>query len=239
MPIVFRELPLPSRKWRVFLRANRFFLIGIGLLLLFFLYVVLTNAHGDVLIAINGLRTPTWDTVFIIGTQLGEPIAYLVAIAVFLTVRLRTAIFVPLTGIAAGIVTGILKTIFGQARPLRYFADNLADVFENLALFDKTMQNLEYTSFPSGHAASAFALYSFVCFNIHRPKRLVSILCFLLAAEVAVSRMYLLFHFLRDVTAGAFIGVMIGMLMYFLQFRIWPDNHRLNTGLWYAHKTYT
>jgi membrane-associated phospholipid phosphatase len=233
MPFIRRHFAPPSLRFRTFLRANRFFLIGVLLLLSGFLYLVVTNQQGDELIAINQLRTPFWDRVFIVGTQFGEPIAYIFVLLGFATYRLRTALFVALTGGAAAILSGLLKAYFAQARPMRFFFDNFQEVWQDLSLFDAEMQNWGTASFPSGHSASAFALYSFVCFNIRRPKILISIICFLLALEVGFSRMYLLFHFLRDVTAGALLGLLIAVAMFFLQWKVWPESKLLNDGLWY------
>lgn len=231
MPFISHHIVPPSLRFSTFLRANRFFLFGVALMLLILLYLVMTNQQGDELIAINKLRTPFWDHVFIAGTQLGEPITYLVVILVAVAYRLRTALFVALTGISVGVITGLLKIYFAEARPMRYFFDNFEEVWYTLNLFDEPMRNWGYSSFPSGHSASAFALFSFVSFNVRRPKILISILCFLLAAEVAFSRMYLLYHFLRDVTAGAFIGLGIAILMFFLQWKLYPDNTTLNDGI--------
>jgi membrane-associated phospholipid phosphatase len=234
MPFVRRHFAPPSLRFRTFLRANRFFLIGVAVLLSAFLYLVLTNQQGDELIAINQYRTETLDRVFIIGTQLGEPIAYLVVMLIFATYRLRTAIFAVLTGGVVALISALLKVYFAEARPMRYFFDNFQDVWQDLSLFDAEMQNWGTASFPSGHSASAFALYSFVCFNIRRPKILISIICFFLALEVGFSRMYLLFHFLRDVTAGALLGVLIAVAMFFLQWKVWPSSTVLNDGIWWS-----
>ncbi|MGB3798646.1 MAG: phosphatase PAP2 family protein, partial [Lewinella sp.] len=178
--------------------------------------------------------TDRLDRLFIAGTQLGEPIAYIVVIIGFLFYRIRTAIFVALTGGAVGLITGLLKLYFAEARPMRWFFDNFEATWHSLNLFDESMRNWGDTSFPSGHSASAFALFSFVSLNVRRPKILVSVLCFLLATEVAFSRMYLLYHFLRDVTAGAFLGLAIGVAMFFLQWKLAPDNRVLNDGIWWT-----
>jgi membrane-associated phospholipid phosphatase len=233
MPLTRRHFAPPSLRFTTFLRANRFFLLGVVLLIMGFFYLVLTNQQGDELVLINQMRTPAYDRVFIAGTKLGEPITYVVVLLIFLTYRVRTAIFSALTGGAVAIITGLLKLYFAEARPMRYLFDNAEEVWHNLNLFDESMRNWGYTSFPSGHTASAFALFSFVCFNVRRPKILVSIICFLLATEVAFSRMYLLYHFLRDVTAGALVGLLIGIAMFFLQWRVKPDAQWLNDGLWW------
>ncbi len=225
-------LPPPERKWKTFLHANRFFLSGVVLLLLFNAYVLATNNQGDILVAINKMRRPWADRLFILGTRLGEPEAYAIVLLVASAIRWRTAIFAVFTGAAAGIITAIAKGIFAQARPMRWFMDNAEEVWHSLDLFNENMRNWGFNSFPSGHSASAFALYGFVCFNVRRPKVAISIFCFLVAAQVGFSRMYLLFHFLRDVTVGAALGLLIGIAMYFLQFKFYPDKEWLDRGWW-------
>ena len=239
MPLTRRHFTPPSLRLSTFLRANRFFLIGLVLLILVNFYLVLTRQQGEALIAINQLRTPFFDTVFINGTRLGEPIAYLVVVVVMLTFRLRTALFTVITGILAGGLTGLLKVYFAEARPMRFFFENAEDTWYSLNLFDDTMRNWGDTSFPSGHTAAAFALYSFICFNVRRPKILISILCFLLAIEVGFSRMYLLFHFLRDVTAGAALGLLVAVAMFFAQWHVFRSNRLLNDGIWWRRATDT
>ncbi|MEL7162271.1 MAG: phosphatase PAP2 family protein [Bacteroidota bacterium] len=223
----------PERTFRAFLRANRFFLLGIALLLTVQLGVLMTNPQGDMLLLLNKMRQPWADTFFRIGTKLGEPLAYgllLIPVAAF---RWRTAIFMIVTGATVAIAAGILKVLFGQARPLKYFGDLDWTIVETLNRFPEEYENWGLSSFPSGHTASAFALYSFLCFNVKRPKVVISILCFLLAFEVGLSRMYLLYHFLRDVTAGALLGVLVAVLTYLLQWSVWPEKEGLNRGWWH------
>nr|MCU0348977.1 phosphatase PAP2 family protein [Saprospiraceae bacterium] len=69
------------------------------------------------------------------------------------------------------------------------------------------------TSFPSGHAMSAFALYSLLVFILPSQKRFALPL-FALALSVAISRIYLVQHFWPDVYAGGIIGVLLAMLWY-------------------------
>jgi membrane-associated phospholipid phosphatase len=62
-------------------------------------------------------------------------------------------------------------------------------------------------SFPSSHAANAFALA--VSLTVFRPRWRIP--CLLLAALVAWSRVYLNRHFISDIVVGAAIGVGFGL----------------------------
>jgi undecaprenyl-diphosphatase len=99
--------------------------------------------------------------------------------------------------IAASIVVAPLKDLFGRARPPE--ADpglgSLVAIPEN-------------ASFPSGHAATAFAAATAIA--ILSPRMRPYALG--LAAAVALSRLYLRVHYPLDVLAGALLGAGLGVL---------------------------
>ncbi|MBS1563115.1 MAG: phosphatase PAP2 family protein, partial [Bacteroidetes bacterium] len=67
-------------------------------------------------------------------------------------------------------------------------------------------------SFPSGHTTSAFALATILA--LHATKKGWGVFFLLLAVGVAYSRIYLGQHFLPDVTMGAILGTVSGLLVY-------------------------
>jgi membrane-associated phospholipid phosphatase len=97
----------------------------------------------------------------------------------------------------ASLLVGPLKDLFDRARPPE--ADpglgSLVEIPEN-------------ASFPSGHAATAFAAATAI--GIVSPRMRPYALT--LAAGVALSRVYLRVHFPLDVLAGALLGAGIGAL---------------------------
>lgn len=229
------NLPLPhqaERSFARFVRNNWLFLGGTLLLLIYNAVMLLTSNQGETLVAINRLRTPGWDVFFKIGTHFAEPVAYAGVLLIVSAFSYRKTIFVVLAGATAGIVSALLKALFAQARPLRWFFDNYEEIWHSLNHFEEEWRSWDATSsFPSGHATSAFALYGFLAFNARWQKNYVQAFCLFLAVMVAFSRMYLLYHFLRDVTVGAAIGTTIGAILYYLQQSInrWPE---LDQG-WY------
>jgi len=97
--------------------------------------------------------------------------------------------------LAGGIVTPLLKDLFGRARP------NLNEGTYNFH-FIKT--DNPHNSFPSGHATSAFALATAIA--AHYDNWIVPTLAYTVATSVACSRLNDHVHWPSDVVAGALIG---------------------------------
>jgi membrane-associated phospholipid phosphatase len=98
---------------------------------------------------------------------------------------------------AASLVTSVLKEAFDRERPP--VADpglgSLASIPDN-------------PSFPSGHSATAFAAATTVAILCPRLRPVALVI----AAAVALSRVYLRVHFPLDVVAGALVGAALGAL---------------------------
>jgi undecaprenyl-diphosphatase len=95
-----------------------------------------------------------------------------------------------------------LKACFGRARPCSALANIHALVFS--APTDP--------SFPSGHAAGAFALAAYIALEtrLHIGLKMA---IFLVAAGIALSRVVLGVHYPSDVLAGAAVGAMTSLAM--------------------------
>lgn len=119
--------------------------------------------------------------------------AYIILIVYFLFFRKdrKMSLDIASVGIIGTIILFTLKDIFHRHRPL-----------------DPLIKNINGFSFPSGHSFSAFTLFGLLIYIIWKqPVKLMwkwiwSILFFLLACSVAVSRVYLHVHYASDVVAG-------------------------------------
>lgn len=192
---------------------------------------MLNHNQGAALVDINKFRSPFWDIFFKISTRFAEPVAYIVILIIVAAFSYRRGVFAVLAGTSAGVVSALLKYLFSQPRPMRWFFDNFESVWHSLNHFEENYRNWSDTSsFPSGHATSAFALYGFLAFNATKGRKKVQLLCLFFALLVALSRMYLLYHFLRDVTAGAALGLVIGIIIHLLQQRIFPNAAWMDRG---------
>lgn len=211
------------------LKDNRFYFIAFLVFLAFGLVILSNLTQGQDILFFNQRRTPLGDWFFRYGTQMGEEIAYLGVIAIFLFYSYRNAFMIPIVGLMVSVTSAITKEIFSHPRPFLWFTENgmegLIQTIEGVAI------NMGTNSFPSGHTMSAFALFTFVALCVPY-KRIAAILIFLIPLMVGISRIYLIKHFLEDVLLGATIGVMLAVLAFMLQYRIFKYPHTwLDNGL--------
>ena len=105
----------------------------------------------------------------------------------------------PALGIKYLVVLGIpfclvslLRKYIGAPRP-----------YEIYDFYEKKPKESEKNSFPSRHAFSIFAIGTLICFSYPT----FGIVLILLGVVLCVCRVLLGYHFIRDVLAGALIGV--------------------------------
>lgn len=153
-------------------------------------------------------------------TELGKSTAYLVVfflLFVFFKYCLKRPVaasrmlFLLAAVALSGLITDIVKPLVGRLRPKLLFEASLYG-FEPLRI------GYEYNSFPSGHAATVFALAAALSFFF--PGWRLPLFGF--AAVIGLSRIIVGAHYLSDVMAGAYVGVMsVFALSYFCRRRGW------------------
>ena len=104
--------------------------------------------------------------------------------------------------VAVAITVFSIKFLVGRSRPCTSLSEVHALVFH--APTDP--------SFPSGHAAGAFAVAAFVTFEL-AVHPLAKVALFVVAAGIGLSRIVLGVHFPSDVLAGALLGTVAALLL--------------------------
>lgn len=106
---------------------------------------------------------------------------------------------------------GIMKHLWARPRAFWVEGQNfvVGDQFENLyGIF----QSIHDYSFPSGHSSASFAAATAIF--MWRKKEGTAAL--ILAALIAVSRLYLTVHYPSDVLVGTITGILYGIASYFI-----------------------
>lgn len=117
-------------------------------------------------------------------------------------VALATLVVVAISDQASA---NLLKSVFSRTRP-PYALDSVRLLVDTTRSF----------SFPSAHAANAFAVASFVSTSYPRTR----VWLYVAAALIAYSRVYVGVHFPSDVLGGAVLGLAVGMGVAYLLRRL-------------------
>jgi membrane-associated phospholipid phosphatase len=202
------------------IRQNLYFFVPWFLILTVTLLPLVLESRISVHMCINRHHSEISDGFFKYITHLGGGLFTVVICVLFLTVSFRKSLFIFLTYISGGLIVQIMKRIlFPHAlRPVKYFAGIC-----ELHLVEG-VKIRSYFSFPSGHAATAFGL--FLCLAVLVKNNTVKLICFIMAALVAFSRVYLSQHFLIDIYFGSIIGIVSAVFFCLLLFsskRKWLD----------------
>jgi membrane-associated phospholipid phosphatase len=132
--------------------------------------------------------------------------AYIILIALFIRKKLyKYAINIAIIAVSSTALLFILKKIFHRQRP-------------SLPI----IRTITTYSFPSGHMLSSFVFCSILCFIVIKSnwklfyKWLASILLFLFAITIGVSRIVLKAHYPTDVVASLFLGIAWVILSFYI-----------------------
>lgn len=185
----------------------------IPILLYFIITFILLSFlnKGDLVLFFSDNRTDFWNIFFIYGTKLGEEHAYIFALIFLSFLKYRYAIFVPAVAGLTAIFSALLKSFFSHLRPKLW----LQELGETITFVPDIYVNIGYTSFPSGHTFSSFAIFGYLalCSNKWWLKTIFAS-C---AITTGLSRVYLVQHFLEDIVFGAFLGTLLAIGIYLLQ----------------------
>lgn len=201
-----------------FLKANKIFTLAWVIYLLVCILLLVNSKQGDSIRFFSENRIGFFDLLFKHGTKLGEEFAYLIVVIILLFVGYGKAIITGLTGFVVMILSFPMKQFFSHPRPKMFFK-NLGEL-NDLNLVEGVELHSHFTSFPSGHTMSAFALYGLLSFIFCKSRPRLAMFLFIPALLVALSRVYLAQHFVKDILFGGFLGYIIALLMYLILLRI-------------------
>ncbi len=193
-------------------RNNKAFFLAYFVLLVISLFFALYYGKVDTQIFVNKHNSPWADVFFKYFTYLGSGYFLVAVISLAAIVRGRVAGALLFSGLISTFLAQLLKRLVGAFRPVKYFELFVPDY--NLHLVDGVKMHYLH-SFPSGHAATAFAVFLFLAFLTR--KNWLKLVYLFLAVLVAYSRVYLSQHFLIDVIAGSIVGIIstvAGLIWY-------------------------
>lgn len=208
------------------LKENRNFIYFYSLFFVFSLAYIIFFPREHFLLFLNSIHNPFLDAFFKYITFLGDGLFILIIIIPIAFIRIRFAILTIITYLVSGLFSQIIKHIVQSPRPLNFLGN-----FENLHKV-AGVDIYYFNSFPSGHTATAFAFF-FLLAIITKNKNF-SLLFFLFALFVGLSRIYLLQHFLVDVWAGSIIGVLTSLYFAIL----FERSQKINTSRWFNFSLY-
>ncbi len=210
------------------IRANSYFFSGMLFFVITGAILLLLIEQGDLIRYFSSNRSAPGDFFFKYFTKVGEEGAYVLIFLLLLFVRFRYSMLVILTAFITLAISLISKSYFAHPRPHPYFFYTTREL-DQINLIDGVELLVGSTSFPSGHSMSAFALYGLLAL-LWKNKKVFGIACFLTAFFIALSRVYLVQHFLKDIYVGSLIGLSIAIILYHIQLLI-PHNKWLDGSL--------
>lgn len=176
------------------------------------LFVVLislcfTIPKGNEVLWVNGNFSSFQDWLFRLVTALGEGVTFIPLTLLLLFVRFQYAFTLAVVGLLNGLIIPFLKHVMfaDMKRPITLLDNSLLHFIEGIDV------HTSY-SFPSGHTATAFAVA--ITLSLCTKNKNWAIVFLILAVMVGYSRIYLIQHYLIDVTAGALVGTFCSFLTY-------------------------
>ncbi|MBL7809981.1 MAG: phosphatase PAP2 family protein [Saprospiraceae bacterium] len=163
--------------------------------------------YGEEIIFFNHLRIDPLNTIFRFITLGGEFWAYLLFGGVLIWIKPRFGLIVAIMGFLSLPIMYLLKDSIGVDRPIAYFEQRAT--LHEVVLVPEADMNRGKTSFPSGHSMAGFALFGLLSLMLPRKYQKWGLMWAFLAILVGVSRIFLVQHFLVDVIAGAWLGLML------------------------------
>ena len=201
------------------LKNTKYFFIAFIIFLFFSSIILFSYPKQIISIKINEMNSPFLDFFFKYITHLGSGILLVAFIIIFLLFDKKTGFIGIISSILVLLTVYIMKAKIFAERPISYFQYSFKTDY--IFHYVDGVDVHHYSSFPSGHTATAFAL--FLLLSFFWSNKISQIVFFTLALLVGYSRLYLSQHFLTDVVVGALIGVFSVYLSSFILNKLFPN----------------
>ena len=164
----------------------------------------------ELFIYLNGLGIERLDSFWIFITQEENwiPLYLIFIILIFLAYKKKQA-FIFLIGFLCSFLVTFGVTRFIKASVARVRPNNV----ESLQEVIRILQEPTYYSFVSGHTSTSMAITTFMVLILRHRYKWVYIF-YLWPILFATSRVYVGVHYPSDLAAGAFVGVIIAIIIY-------------------------
>jgi membrane-associated phospholipid phosphatase len=181
------------------------------------LLCVFSYTFADIQVALwfhtfeNTLSYDVFNKITLFGDSLGYLVGGLLLFVIFRTCKPFVAysgLFLFSTVTASGLSADLVKYIAGRARPKLYFSQHLYG-------FNFIHWEYAWTSFPSGHSATAMSV-AILLATLYPRWRFAALFGGIL---IAFSRLFLAQHYISDVIAGSYLGIVSTVLLYNLYFK--------------------
>lgn len=192
------------------LSSSKWFFTGFAIVIVLGLVPQLLYSQNKLFLFINGWHSKFFDTFFYLLTYFGDGITFVLLILALLFISYSDALI--------GLIIFLITSLIAQGLKHIFFADHYRP-FKVLSgqyqlHIPAGVDPIVSLSFPSGHTVTAFAMATFLVMTL--PTKKIKLLLLILATLTAYSRVYLTHHFPVDVWAGALIGTLGAILIYWL-----------------------
>lgn len=195
------------------IRKNISFFLPYLLILIGLLYFIFSYEKIEIHIFFNSYHNRFFDLFFKLITQLGDGYFAVIITVFLLFIKFKWAIISAVSNLITSLFVQISKLLIftDYMRPKFYF-DYLYKGDHVLHLVDGASPGIHY-SFPSGHSATAFAI--FLLLALIQEKHYLKVIFLLVAILTAYSRIYLSWHFLQDTVVGSLYGIFLTLLSFY------------------------
>ena len=177
----------------------------------------------DFLYLLESIRNPVLTAIFSTITHLGEELLFIVVAMILLwCVDKFEAYFMLFTGFLGTQINQLLKVTFRIERPWK--------LDPNFNAVESALPEATGYSFPSGHTQSAAGTFGAI--GLWSKKNWLRIVCFVLIALVAFSRMYLGVHTPLDVGVSLLVAAVLLAVLYPIMKKIGGNPKGMRILLW-------